>query len=113
MMFKTYTIAQAIESIGACKELLTKIYEKGDVPFNNEDSDVLNQSISTLYMLMTDTEFEWQTTPVYCALAKVQIKLHTQKIKNNIGFFDIQDKKADLQEAIGFIEETLKLLKQE
>ena len=49
-MFKSYTIAQAIESIGACKELLTKIYEKGDVPFDGDDTNVLNQSISTLYI---------------------------------------------------------------
>ena len=112
-VFKSYTIEQAIESIGACKELLTKIYEKGNVPFDKEDSNVLNQSISTLYMLMTDIENKCQNTPVYCSIAKAQIKLHTQKIKNDISFFDIIDKKADLKEAIGLIEETVQLLKHE
>ena len=111
-MFKSYTIAQAIESIGACKELLTKIYEKGDVPFDGDDTNVLNQSISTLYILMNDTELECQTTPVYCALAKAQVKLHTQKIKNEVNYFDKPNKKTDLQEAIGIIDETLQLLKQ-
>lgn len=112
MMFKTHTIAQAVESIGACRELLAKIYEKGDTPFDGEDANVLNQSISTLYILMNDTELEWQTTPVYCALAKAQIKLYTQKIKNEVNFFEIPNKKADLLEAIEFIAETLQLLKQ-
>lgn len=112
-MFKSYTIAQAVESIGACKELLTKIYEKGDVPFDGDDANVLNQSISTLYILMNDTDLELQTTPVYCALAKAQVKLHTQKIKNEVNHFDNPNKKADLQEAIGIIDETLQMLKQE
>lgn len=112
-IFSSYTNAQANESIEACKKLLTKIYEKGNVPINDEDANVLNQSISTLHLLMCDVETEWQSTPVYCALAKAQIKLHTQKIKNEMGFFDNADKKADLKESIGFIDDTLKLLIQQ
>jgi len=110
-MFKNYTIQQAIESIEACRELLAKIYEKGDVPFGDDDANVLKQSISTLYILMNDMELEWQTTTVYCTLAKAQIKLHTQRIKNEMNFFEIANKKADLEEAIEFIDETLSLLK--
>lgn len=112
-MFKIYTIPQAIETVGACRELLAKILAKGNVPFDNDDANVLKQSISTLFILMNDTKLEWQTTPVYCALAKAQIKLHTQRIKNEINFFEIPNKKADLEEAIGFIDETLELLKNE
>lgn len=110
-MSKSYTIAQAIESIGACRELLGKIYEKGDVFFDADDSNVLKQSISTLFILMNDTELEWQNTPVYCSLAKAVIKLHTQRIKNEVNFFDTLPKKTDLQEALIYIDEALSLLR--
>ena len=111
-MFKSYTIAQALESIGACRELLAKINEKGDVLFESEDSNVLKQSTSTLFILMNDTELDWKNTPVYCSLAKAVVKLHTQRIKNEVNFFDTLPKKTDMQEALVYIDETLSLLRQ-
>ncbi len=111
-IFNSYTNAQAKESIEVCKELLVKIYKKGNAPFNEEDANVLNQCISTLYLLLCDAALEWRTTPVCCALAKAQIKLHTQKIRNEVEVFEVADKKADLKEAVGYVDDTLKLLSQ-
>lgn len=91
--------------------MLGKIYEKGDVFFDADDSNVLKQSISTLFILMNDTELEWQNTPVYCSLAKAVIKLHTQRIKNEVNFFNTLPKKTDLQEALIYIDEALSLLR--
>lgn len=109
-MFNSYTIGQAKESLGACKTLLKQIYDKGNIPFDAEDSNVLDQSISTLYILMNDTDLELRTTPVFAALEKAQTKLHTQKIHNTVGFYESPDHKADLLESLTYIDETINLL---
>ena len=110
-LFKSYTLEQAMESLSACREMLLSIYNKGNVPFDNDDANVINQSISTLYVLMNDTINELQVTPIFCALVKAQTKLHTQKIKSETNFFDTEDHKVDLAEAITFVEEAIDQLK--
>lgn len=112
-MFKSYTKAQALETLDACHELLVKVLEKGNQSFDETDNNVLNNCISTLFILMTDTEEVLQTTPFYCALGKAKTKLHSQKIKNQTDFFNYRDIKTDMKEAIQYVTEAIGILKTE
>ena len=49
-LFKSYTNEQALESLNACRELLLNIQNKGNVPFDCDDANVIKQSISMLYV---------------------------------------------------------------
>ena len=112
-MFNSYTIAQALETLDAIQELLKKVLEKGNQPFDESDSNVLNNCISTLYILMKDIKEELQTTPVYCVLVKAQTKLHTQNIKNQTGIFNSIDIKADITTAMLCVNDAIEILKLE
>lgn len=110
-MFKSFSKAQVIESLAACKELLTEIIEKGNLSFDNEDINTLNCSIETIEYIMNDYESEGQISLVYSSMEKAKAKLHTQKIKIEASSREVLNKKDDLSEGITFLGETIELVK--
>ena len=111
-MFKSYTLTQAFDNLLLCRGLLERIHDKGNVPFDKEDSKDLDKCISTLFVLMQDADIEQPTSLICGALLKGQTMLHNQKNRNKTGFYVDFDQKIDLLEAIAYIDEAVELVKQ-
>ena len=107
-MFKSYTINQAKEAIDSCSMLLSQIINKGNILFDSADKNVLDQCISTTFILINDLEPE--AASICESLTKAHIKLQSQRMKNDTGFFNTLDIKIDLKESISYLEEAVKKL---
>lgn len=106
-MFKSLTKEEAINSLEACQALLSKIYDKGNCAFDDDDANVLEQSIETVSRLLKDVDLNSGGIVVCEYLTKAQLKLYEQKIKNVTGFYGSTDQKAPLLKALSHIKEAL------